>query len=1405
MFRFLLSISSLRIARSLHNHFSEAREVGAAPLPDASKQKLKFLIRIMVVRARRQRSRTPVSSILRRKARQGQEDSVEDALKTYSPTAKGAETRQEAGLSSERENVQSIVTSKIIDGTAAVAPISPLNRKTTTLISADEREGVELSIDASILSVEQSVTILPEVEVEAIITEPQKFNAFASPMSRSSWSIRSETKSPKRRFFAPYSRKSSNPPSTQKKELIATSPSSTLHTPKVSQSSSSCSTHEDLVQAVNNKAESTQVRSQETVGADKLRPASQDKTSQKGCPGLGKKSGALCLNENFVDGTESGKPDRKPENPNEKVEVEKKKEEQSKKKPPRYAPTKTNQPVKGWQCNQENIVTSDKDEGKASGVKIVVYDSEKKSERRVGVTVLGTSKTVYLKGENIEPFLAVILREALRKNQNIHIENGNVSDINGGSSGASVVSMTKAVSFVRTNGGQWAVGSHPASPSSHQSNKKIASPLAEQKSESHSFTNSYVKRVCSWNTDDGSVVQEIVSIVDKQKAQRKSYPDGEQITTEKDQGEVDYKYKQDSPSYQAPHDTGVSKRQGAPRHKTNQIPLKSRLQSVSKRHEAAEENISEHNQGRIAAGKVQKKYKNRSFGKVTALSIPKQNIQEGNVKPKNANTGQVSPLQLNNTSYPDVSSFGVETTSGFSFEHAGQLLAEQFGIKLEKETKIAEATTCAKSVSDTQNNSLFLEVRKPLDSFGSTTWTGQEIATNFGLLRQPDKYDHTRTDARQIVPSHSYSFTSALQTGQAFVEKLGLSLPSTPASTRTKESHGFFFNSNFEGEKEEPVDASNQFSQTLGNKKLEKQVEDIRAHENDSESSHEQNSKPLCVCLQQEEVQVNPTSDEITFSEDDPTKNVTCKEKMAKNSKETQGLAPDPVIPAVTPNTQNNKEVNTANDKLVRLGHKMRMPEEQGTTGEDFNGKAPKSTPIEAKMRQNSCVGVDDHQHNDRSEKQAPDQPSDQVEQILGGNEEAMPVEATGDNSSEDKQVNQNILSNDNPDSTESEGLPVVQTVTTNLSSHHQVVESKKIPLESPSSKTRAGSSTALMRPPPSDVVARRIKHSFLRRFCLGRKNDGLKVLPVEQAKIALREAVQRVVETALKDELESFSSEAESTIKYKLSEHISDEDDSYKSFEGGFTFSSSYLGSDDIPEDDSYWNESTIGYDDSTLGSSTIHEFISWAHSHAEKTEKNEVVVTFSDGLDSGNTLRMLVSETKDGKIEIIEGGEKTNGQNLDIECRRVPSFGSRSLMSEENGYHQYAEQTTPLMEAFVFYVEDTLERMKRVKKKKKEAATKVKAKVDENLNYVSEGLLQSLVRIMGKEEPKDVACSRGLASTEPIPTRTKNEDDDEDWADLVPAPTDDIVRSAFGMLTTTLSDEMGDFVPSKMMNSRT
>ena len=308
---------------------------------------------------------------------------------------------------------------------------------------------------------------------------------------------------------------------------------------------------------------------------------------------------------------------------------------------------------------------------------------------------------------------------------------------------------------------------------------------------------------------------------------------------------------------------------------------------------------------------------------------------------------------------------------------------------------------------------------------------------------------------------------------------------------------------------------------------------------------------------------------------------------------------------------------------------------------------------------------------------------------------------------------------------------------------------------------------------------------------------------------MAVESAVQTAVKTALIDEI-SFEEDDDGSTLFSNSNTLTFEEGSDESSASGSsldsnTFTSSFLGSGDFPEDDSYSNEYSSGRDDSTLGTAaTLDQLLVWAQSNIDGP--NDIVLTFSEGLHSTRSVA-IVSDAEDGEIELVdeaqdEEQDEAQDETQDEQASLSPSIISKlvavkSVMSEENGYNQYEEQTTPLMEAFVFYIESTLEKMNKVKKAKRAATKRAKGKVDGNLSYVSEGLLQSFVKIMGKEEGNETGKStrgggRGLSSTEPVeevkPVPKKS---DDDWGDLVQTPTDDMVRSAFGLITTAISEE--------------
>ena len=148
-----------------------------------------------------------------------------------------------------------------------------------------------------------------------------------------------------------------------------------------------------------------------------------------------------------------------------------------------------------------------------TGLKIVVFDNQNKAQRRVQVTLLDTNKTVNLQGEKIEPFLSVILREAVKTNQNIHIENGNKDDSNSLRS----TGLARTVSFLKQVGSDTASSKKDAS-SSKEPHLPKSSSKARKETEKQIVPDTYVKRVCSvGNDDDDSLLREISSIVGRGK------------------------------------------------------------------------------------------------------------------------------------------------------------------------------------------------------------------------------------------------------------------------------------------------------------------------------------------------------------------------------------------------------------------------------------------------------------------------------------------------------------------------------------------------------------------------------------------------------------------------------------------------------------------------------------------------------------------------------------------------------------------------------------------------------------------------------------------------------------------------------------------------------------------------
>jgi len=346
------------------------------------------------------------------------------------------------------------------------------------------------------------------------------------------------------------------------------------------------------------------------------------------------------------------------------------------------------------------------------------------------------------------------------------------------------------------------------------------------------------------------------------------------------------------------------------------------------------------------------------------------------------------------------------------------------------------------------------------------------------------------------------------------------------------------------------------------------------------------------------------------------------------------------------------------------------------------------------------------------------------------------------------------------------------------------------------------------MQAPPSKLIEQAINSSTDMLMLEQSKGTELQVFSSEQVNSSIQPTEQIVIADALDS---SSHDDNERETKLRLIQDAESEGPVRSigcNEEASET--SSYLGSSDIPEDDSYWDASTVAYDDSTLGTSTLQEMISWVQSQqlGRDPQDCDVAFSFSESLSGAGSLDKM-AHIRHWKSELIDDEQETNPDIDRTHSDYTVSSGmstAKSGTSEENGYDQFAHNSTPLMEAFVFYVENTLEKMKGIRRRKRQPTSRMKARIDDNLSKISEGFVHSFEGIMQNDDNKPNDCSGGgggPTSKEADTWYRRKVATKDDWNDLVEAPSDDMMRAAFGLITTTLTDEMADFVPSKVMKT--
>jgi hypothetical protein len=351
---------------------------------------------------------------------------------------------------------------------------------------------------------------------------------------------------------------------------------------------------------------------------------------------------------------------------------------------------------------------------------------------------------------------------------------------------------------------------------------------------------------------------------------------------------------------------------------------------------------------------------------------------------------------------------------------------------------------------------------------------------------------------------------------------------------------------------------------------------------------------------------------------------------------------------------------------------------------------------------------------------------------------------------------------------------PAVQTVLSEQSSTSEGIQSHSLQNSGQDGETK----------PRKEIVPMdksRFSLSRLRgRFSSKNKNAELTVWPAKQAQQILGNMVA-AIELVLSNE-EGYASESSDETP-----HSGDNMENR-------TDSSSFLGSDEIPENDSYWEKSTVMNEDSTMATSTIQDLVSWVH----LSNGVEVSGMEEAGLEG--------TECKDPSgVTFVKQDEvvyKYSSEDTEFEPMELQNASIKSQMSEENGFsHTAGEEGSPLMEAFVFYVESTLDQMKGSKRIRGKPIRST-AESSESIHAVSEGF-RSIANILGND---GVATGRGTRGTViPAPTTyharsaTIYEEEDQEW--VTETPSDDLARSAFGFISTKMSEEGGGFVKSRVM----
>lgn len=1015
----------------------------------------------------------------------------------------------------------------------------------------------------------------------------------------------------------------------------------------------------------------------------------------------------------------------------------------------------------------------------STGLKIVVFDNEKTAERRVRVTLLDTNQTVNLQGEKIEPFLSVILREAVKMNQNIHIENGNFDDSL--STAATSVPVTKTVSYVKKQGSE----TPPKKGVSQTFLQKFAAKeiKAAEEEQLASF-DTYVKRVSSLSKDDDSLLQEVSSIVGGNKVAQDNNLNSGRDMAQVVQNRTDEKSRDIGVQGKASLNRTQSSR-ASDRPKPPLSPAPRRPVQVA----ASKNSHLDVQQGPRMKDPVQTQGTKKivECDKTTVESVELSTPQP---TPRRSNLTWAEMLGIVRPASPASTDFE-ESTDESSLD-----------------TREALDVAAGELIRASESVAAYIQ-----SSQSAAEQIGAQIASASSEISKEVVHETSAASrAAQEFIKATDSFAAYLRPRDIKAEPVravakGTSQTVTPSKFQQFRHTNSFMSFFLDGEAEENTDG--------------RPTESSAPKEEAACKSQDQETDTTDPCSNDLIQAVPPPNAECTprCEANVEDRNIPAGSSMSTPGDVSNSLTKDQTYKLM--NRTLAAEETDDNSAIAAIQTGMLLAKQlgllQGSDGEKSADAVLELAKqivgsgglerIQSKDLQGVRLALEASPHHKETPIANPSSSShDRQESVNSLDSE---IDETHSHQSQDEEfpsADVRVYANF---SAKTRVLPVVETVLS-ISSYESTDKEEENNDEQDDEGEMVHSDPNLAVS-QKQIDAEGVKNSLLRGISLtGKKNAKLRVIPMERAtkavELAVEQAVQTAVQTALVDELsyeeddddEEDEDDDSSTL---FTEEASDEDTS-SSFDSN-TMSSGFLGSEDLPEDDTYLNAYSAGNDDSTLGTAgTLEELLTWAQSHAENPD--DIVVSFSEGFNRNTRSVSVVSEAKNGAIEIIdelEIDESIDGRAVSI--KGAPSHATKSVMSEENGYSQYEEQTTPLMEAFVFYIESTLEKMNRVKNAKRATSLRGRGKVDGNLTYVSEGLLQSFVKIMGKEENQEtgesnVGGGRGLASTEPVQQeKPKPKKDTDDWGEIVQSPSDDMVRSAFGLLTSALTEEMSDFPP--------